>query len=1046
MLEPFYEKGSSINLVAPRSYYVPFAKGQPKTYKREKSSRFLLLSGNNGEWKITPYSSVLSADGFWKEEGKNDITVPSCVQFFGYDYFQYTNDRYPFIYDPPHIPKKNPAYHYSRHFNVDEAIKNGDKTYIVFEGVDSCFYLYCNGKFVGFSQISHKISEFDITAFVKEGDNKLDVLVLKWCLGSYLEDQDKWRFTGIFRDVYLLFRPKNHITDYVIKTDIVKDEKGNLTGEGKISIENRSNIEIYATLNGETRSIHVGESKQFFIKDAKLWSAEDPYLYELKIFANGEVIFERVGIRTTEVKKGIYLFNGKPIKFYGVNRHDHHPEKGAAVSYEDMLADVLLMKKLNINAVRTSHYPSSPLFYELCDVHGLYVMSESDLENHGSVKVLENKHMDFNRRYCMTANRTEFTENVREREIANVEEYKNKTCVVIWSLGNESGWGINLKEALKEVKARDSRPVHYQAYLYVDRSKSFLFKFGHQFRKGEYYNNGLDMASNMYWDPKHMKQWSKDRFDKRPMVSCEYEHAMGNGPGGLKEYWELWESSDRFMGGFIWEWKDHGVLYGKGGYKYGGDFGEVLHDGNFCVDGMIGPDMAIKSGTLQIKKYYQPLAFTYEAGKIRIFNKNFFAPISGTLKIDDCSSSVTTANVCVGAREYAEYDLGVRDDTVSVEFIVDDNVIATEQFYVEKDLPSELKAGRVNICESGEVFFVKCDGAEYEISKSSGEITKIVANGEEYGALNLNVWRAPIDNDMYIKRDEWERWLLNKAVPFVTDYTLGDEKVSFDIIVGHSAYLPLLKGTLTYSFGDNGLEISLKYKVEERYFKFLPRLGFKIKLDKKYSKLRYLAYGPEETYSDMYEFAMKKEYFADVKDEYFHYVRPQESGSHYSADYAEISDGKNAIRFEKLGSFSATGYDEHVLTDTKHDYELPEIDATYFCADICMSGLGTNACGTLPTEEHRVPNEGDYSFRVVFKKEEAAKKKVQKSKRNASKGVKKFAFEKEIEVQNIVEKKETEDDLSYKSEEDVFDNPVQIQLDIGDSGNVGFTEKRQNKN
>ncbi|MBP5467084.1 MAG: hypothetical protein J6Y43_05940, partial [Clostridia bacterium] len=408
------------------------------------------------------------------------------------------------------------------------------------------------------------------------------------------------------------------------------------------------------------------------------------------------------------------------------------------------------------------------------------------------------------------------------------------------------------------------------------------------------------------------------------------------------------------------------------------------------------------------------------------------------------SSSVTTANVCVGAREYAEYDLGVRDDTVSVEFIVDDNVIATEQFYVEKAIPSELKAGRVNICESGEVFFVKCDSTEYEISKSSGEIIKIIANGEEYGELNLNVWRAPIDNDMYIK-EHWEKWFLDKAVPFVTDYTLGDEKVSFDIIVGHSAYLPLLKGTLTYNFGDNGLEISLKYKVEERYFKFLPRLGFRIKLDKKYSKLRYLAYGPEETYSDMYEFAMKKEYFADVKDEYFHYVRPQESGSHYSTDYAEIADGKNAIRFEKLGSFSATGYDEHVLTNTPHDYELPDIDATYFCADIRMSGLGTNSCGSLPTEEHRVPNEGDCSFRVVFKKDEFSKK-MTKSAKNAGKGIKRFRIDSENYLAVKEEKtEEKEGDLIFNGEEDVFDNPIQIQMDIGDSGNVSFTEKRQKK-
>ena len=371
MLNTYYNQDKTVNTEALRAYYVPFGAEQERG-AREESSRFLSL---NGTWSIRAYESPLDADGFWEGEGEDKIPVPSCVQYFGYDYFQYTNISYPFPYDPPVIPQKNPCFHYSRRIELQRA--EGERLYMVFEGVDSCFYLYVNGHFVGFSQGSHRISEFDITPYAENGENKVDVLVLKWCYGSYLEDQDKWRFTGIFRDVYCLRRPEGHITDYKIETYINGSD-------GELVFENRSPLPIELYLCGESRVAEVGERVSFLIKNARLWSAEAPYLYTLRLSAKGEVIYEQVGIRTAEVKDGLFLVNGKPIKLYGVNRHDFHPERGAAVTYEDMKRDILLMKSLNVNALRTSHYPASPLLYELCDEYGLYVMSESDVETHGS--------------------------------------------------------------------------------------------------------------------------------------------------------------------------------------------------------------------------------------------------------------------------------------------------------------------------------------------------------------------------------------------------------------------------------------------------------------------------------------------------------------------------------------------------------------------------------------------------------------------------------------------------------------------------------------
>lgn len=939
MLKPYYKNTRSVGTSPARSYYVPFGVDDKMSYDREDSSRYTSL---DGVWNIEAYDSVLDADKFWERTGRAEIPVPSCVQYYGYDHFRYANDRYPFPYDPPHVPNKNPAYHYSRYFDFYASACKGEKTYIVFEGVDSCFYVYVNGKEVGYSQISHRISEFDITEFVENGKNKLDVLVLKWNKGSYLEDQDKWRFTGIFRDVYLLRRPSSHITDYKIDTAIDGDN-------GIVTFANNSDIAATVTLGSETKQARAREKVVFTVVDAKLWSAETPYLYDMRIEANGEAIYARVGIRTTAIENGIYLFNGKPVKFYGVNRHDFHPEKGYAVSREDMLNDVKLMKALNVNAVRTSHYPSSPLFYELCDEYGLYVMSESDLENHGYTR------SDGGYDWAIKSfpDDKSFEQSIVERSVCNVEEHKNFACVVMWSLGNESGWGNNEKQALKAVTALDGRPVHYEGiYPYVAGDE-------------EYYNgSGLKLVSRMYSSPEWMvKDFLGDKKETRPFVLCEYAHAMGNGPGGLKEYWELMESSDRFMGGFIWEWADHGVKYGKEkGFKYGGDFGENLSDGNFCVDGIVSPDRKIKAGTKQMKYYYQPLAFERDGGKLVVKSKNFFGALTGELVITQNGKAQSHA-VCIPPRESISVDTA--DGDLTARFFVDGEERAHAQFVGQK--PSA-EFAPVNIAAEldGHALVVTAGKNVYRLDIQSGEIEGVKADGAEYGRIAFNLLRAPVDNDMYIKQ-KWDARYLKFAKPYTREYRVEKNRVVFDIVVAADSILPVLGATLTYSFCENGVRIAADYKVNDgTKFEFLPRIGFALKLDGAFDKLKYCAYGDDETYCDMYEYAIKGEYESAVKDQYKHYIKPQESGSHYLPDYAELSDGKRVVRVNGMTSFSALPYSVQQLESVAHDYELPPSDGTYLSVDYFMSGLGTNACGHLPFEGYVTPNVGNGAIEFYF--------------------------------------------------------------------------------
>ena len=574
-----FQKFDRIGTTPHRSYYVPFALDDTVRTKhsildRTSSSRFTSL---DGMWQIKQLDHVEDFDV--NVMLGDSIPVPACVQMHGYDHIQYLNIRYPFPVMIPHLPYENPCWHYRRTFNLKK--QPGEKYYINFEGVDSAFYIYINGQFKGYSQISHATSEFDITELAVNGENTIDVLVLKWCISTYLECQDKFRFSGIFRNVYMLTRPENHITDYKIETTFSGTD-------GILAFINESSVDIKLVLENNSIIVPANMRAEMVVKDVKPWTAENPNLYTLELYANDEKIIESIGFREITIDGKVFKINGKPVKLKGVNRHDFNCETAATVSLEEMARDIHLMKELNVNAVRTSHYPNSPEFYMLCDTFGIYVMDEADLEMHGACCRDGRYEIPLWEEY---AENDFFTPGITDRHTALVERDKNRPSVIIWSLGNESSFGKAFFKGANYIKKRDNtRPVHYEGLQNADPKY--------------YYTELVDMVSMMYPSFEKIREDVLDNPKEiRPFVLCEYTHAMGNSCGDIAEYWDMIYNNEQMMGGFVWEWADHGIKTDKG-FLYGGDFKEPEHDGNFCADGLLTPDRKLKSNALEMKAVY----------------------------------------------------------------------------------------------------------------------------------------------------------------------------------------------------------------------------------------------------------------------------------------------------------------------------------------------------------------------------------------------------------------------------------------------------------
>ena len=841
----FFEKTERVNTLPFSSYFIPFKTNEPFSFKngivdREKSSAFISL---DGEWKLKAYSSINDIQSLDEKE-MDSIRVPSCLQILGYDRNQYLNYKYPFPFNPPYVPE-NPTFHYQKIINI----KKHDYYELCFDGVDSAFYLFINNRFVGYSQISHSLSKFVVTDYLVDGDNKIDVIVLKWCASSYLEDQDKFRFTGIFRSVYLLNRSPNHIEDFKVTSNIEGDK-------GLMSVQNLSSIPLKCSLLNEVKEIEPKQIATFEINNPILWTSENPYLYDLVVFNSEEKVIQKIGIRKVSINNGVFKINNQHIKLKGVNRHEFHPDRGASITFMDTYNDLLLLKSLNVNAIRTSHYPDMPEFYDLCDVLGFYVVDEADVETHGACAYKGG----YDRQLWQDfANCGIYDSAILDREISLYERDKNHTCVIIWSLGNESSYGKMFYAGADYIHEHDDRPIHYEGnYETVDKS--------------EYYTNRIDIASRMYPEISWLTEnYLRDEKEKRPLMLCEYSHSMGNSNGDLADYWKVLLSSDRFMGAFVWEFNDHAINI-DGHLLYGGDFGDVPNDGNFCVDGLVTPYRELKTNALEMKAVY-----------------------GGKLEPDP------QINKCKPLQD------------------------------LECDKPLE-------------VIF------DYQ----NASVKKILYKGKEMltSPIQINYVRAFLDNDIP------ERWLVKKLMSGTMKVNSVKETATstlFCVSLINEENVSLIGFEIEYKVFNNALDISLSYQIKED-INYVPRVGIEFAVNKKNGFLKYYGYGLNESYIDKHIHNSIGEFITNVDNNYHHYIKPQESGSHYYSSYIELDD--ILVKAENPFSFNVLPYSKEQLMNTKHDFELIKDDNVYVSLDVFMSGVGTHSCGPALANQYRVPNEG----------------------------------------------------------------------------------------
>ena len=990
----FHEDFNSlhINTLPDHNYFIPFEKSQNPFEDREKSARFKLL---NGEWNFKYYNSALDLEDNFTDlisEADKKIPVPSNWQLFGYGNAQYTNVNFPIPYDAPFVPDENPAGIYSTNL---EYHADGLQKILVLEGVDSCFYLYVNGNFAGYSQVSHHTSEFDITNLLQEGKNKIVIAVLKWCDGTYLEDQDKIRLSGIFRDVYLLSRPKNRIEKYKIQTLLSKDKKnaefvfeaqGNFS-QAKITLTDKNQKIL---LQNE---ISANQKYSFKLQNIELWSAEIPNLYNLEIETDSEKIGEKVGFRDVCVENGIMKINGRAVKFHGVNRHDSYAQTGYVASHEQLKEDFNLMKKHNINAIRTSHYPNQPIFYQLCDEYGFYVIDEADLESHGSVPVYQNLKGDKEGGYSGIAwltSQSEWKAELLDRMELLVTRDLNRPCVVFWSLGNESGYNKNMQECAKLVKSLDStRLVHYESTYTLDKTS----------------DKDLDLVSKMYPSVQFVQDFAKNKKEKRPLVLCEYCHAMGNGPGDLEDYRNAFYSSERVCGGFIWEWCDHSVIIGKNTddspkYGYGGDFGEKHDDSNFCMDGLVYPNRKPHIGLYEAKQIFRPVRVE-KSTKENTFKFTSFLDFENLQNIACAHFELSDFNKILLKKDF-ELDLQAKESkeiyfpeledfknqqNLEIKFIFTqkndslwakkdyeicfDQIILNENYKTQIDFENltknETSAQELSVKDEALSTELSAGKAKFFFNKRTAQITKILKDDKEIltKPIALNFFRAPTDNDRNICAN-WKKLHLDDYETKVYSVKISESKDAVKITAcvsfGWSIIQPFAKGTLVYTINSAGeLKIDCNLKTDEKV-EFLPRFGLRLFVPKEFSEIEYLAYGPYESYVDKHHSSYFGTFKSSVKNEYEPYVKPQENSSHWNAKYLKAYNENQNIIFEVADStgktqnfsFSAGEYTQEELAQKKHNFELEKCESNVICIDSQMAGVGSNSCGPELDKKYRV--------------------------------------------------------------------------------------------
>ena len=990
MIVPRYYEDLSVlheNTMPARAYFIPASKRMDNLVEhREESDRMQLL---NGTWKFQYFNSIYDVqEPFFEKdydtENFDEIQVPSVWQMAGYDTHQYTNIRYPFPFDPPYVPQDIPCGTYAHTF-VYHKDENAPKAFLNFEGVDSCFYVWINGSYVGYSQVSHM--------------NTVAVLVMKWCDGSYLEDQDKFRMSGIFRDVYILKRPKQAISDYHIKTRI-EDMLAKVEIEMKfysplnvkISIEDRNGAVV------ALGSIAEEGTAVLEIASPELWNTENPYLYKLILETENEVIVDHIALRKIEIKDQVIYLNGQKIKFRGVNRHDSDPVTGFTINPEQITTDLTLMKQHNFNAIRSSHYPNAPFFYEMCDKYGFMVIDEADIEAHGPFMIYRKEDTDYNRFKRWNekiADDPVWEEAIVDRVKLMVERDKNRFCIVMWSMGNESAYGCNFEKALEWTKNFDpDRITQYESARYRNYDETYDY-------------SNLDMYSRMYPALSEIQEYL-DKDGSKPFLLVEYCHSMGNGPGDFEDYFQMIQDNDKMCGGFVWEWCDHAIAHGtaengKTIYAYGGDHGEEIHDGNFCMDGLVYPDRTVHTGLLEYKNVYRParvISYNKESGELVLHNYMDFDDLKDYVKI---SYELTQDGLVISKGILPEFSVAPHGEGKTnlkinvpengkcylkliyhlkkeLPLLDEDHILGFDEIEVSKEdtkcklaekwIPKTVVDSELQVNENDTQIHIKGREFAYTIDKRTALFTEMKFAGREYlnHPMELNIWRAPTDNDMYIK-SEWKKAHYDKAYTraYTTEVVQGKHGVK---ITSHASVVAetvqkILDVTITWKIEAAGKIDADIAVTKDDEFPDLPRFGVRMFLDKKLSAVRYFGMGPQESYCDKHQAASHGLYRADVGDLHEDYIRPQENGSHYDCEYVELNNSRYGIvaSAEKAFSFNASYYTQEELEKKTHNYELIESDSVVFCVDYALNGIGSNSCGPVVLEQYRFD---DVLFRFQF--------------------------------------------------------------------------------
>ncbi len=994
---------------APRAYFIAYENIE-KAIKddRTQSENFISLCG---DWFFRYYPSLSQLEDF--SSGKFDyfkfdkLTVPMSWQVKyerGYDCPNYKNIEYPFPIMPPHVPNENPCGLYIRSFNITEEMLKKKSLYLNFEDVDSCFYLFVNDRFAAYSQVSHMTSEIDITPFVQKGINTLKVLVLKWCDGSYIEDQDKFRYSGIFREVYLLMREPTHIRDIYARQDISSD-----LSSANIDLTLSSNgkcLASYTLLSPDGKEVTNGNID--FTKEGKalikiekpiLWNDEEPKLYSLVLSCGKEYICIHLALKRIETINRVIFINGKKVKAKGVNRHDSDPILGSATPIDHMLRDLYIMKRHNINTIRTSHYPNDPRFLGLCDKLGFYVINETDLECHGM-----NRYSSDSKGWDTLTDSDEWTEAYLDRAKRMFERDKNHGCVIFWSLGNESGVGKNHKIMADYLHKRMPG-----CYVHCEDITRRVIEKERLKTTDEANLLVTDVDSRMYPSVDEIeKVYLLDKNNKKPFFLCEYSHAMGNGPGDLKDYWDLVYKYDSFFGGCVWEFTDHAFASGYNKYYdpkylYGGDFEDYSADSNFCVDGLVYPDRRPHFGLLELKQILKPVSvasFNKESGRLVIKNLRYFKKLddiemlwkitkNGKILKEGRISSLNILpqrskgfNLPIADIEkdgYIYLDLSFRqtESKIWADFGYE---VCFEQLTISEE-HSAYKAKRISDTVFTEMdeknIVVTTADTVYTISRTKGIITSIVANGREMlsSPIDLTIWRAPTDNDMYIKKS-WLNLGYDRATTFCQSVDLsGTENnpiIKTTLILGASARYEILRADVEYSFDAySGVTINMDVKVSE-IAEQLPRFGVEFLMPEDTEKIKYFGRGDSESYIDKRHASKIGLYSKTVRENFEHYLRPQENMAHTDTKWAQIysyaGHGLMVTRIKdgKDFSFNASHYTAKMLTETTHDFELTPMKETSVNIDYRQSGIGSNSCGPCLNKKFQLNEKSfNFKFRII---------------------------------------------------------------------------------